>query len=172
MTPDLTRVVPVDRMAGEDQEDTASLNTMLQAAEGYITSRPWCARVQEAYWGLGVGGVVAVFLFRVSLTEIAIAKGWSDEWAWVVVGDLPPAYLVSEVLPNPACALQAYVVLLGRWVSAASKGQPVDDLIPVNVPATPEWAAKLGRRLEFLKNHILSEYESDLAQCRGINDVI
>jgi hypothetical protein len=37
-----------------------------------------------------VGGVVSTFLFRID------AEPNIDEWLWVVVGDLPSCYLVTD----------------------------------------------------------------------------
>ncbi|MGZ8695092.1 MAG: hypothetical protein ACXWYS_06600 [Gaiellaceae bacterium] len=56
-----------------------------------------------------------------------------------------------------------------RWVAAASAGEPVDDLIPVEtsdgaapIEATPERARELEGRLQYLEREILSEYADDL----------
>src|SRR5262249_36635486 len=131
---DVARVVPADRMRGDSQEDTALLRGMRADAERFLGSFAWCGGVTEAYFGLGVGGIVAVLLFRIRPAGAGV-----DEWLWVVTGDLPPAYLVTDQAPNPACALKGYIDLMREWVEAARSGRPVVDLIPVNVPPTPEW---------------------------------
>ena len=46
-----------------------------------------------------IGGVVAVFLFRID------GPPEVDPLLWVVVGDLPTAYLVTDDAPSPAIAL-------------------------------------------------------------------
>ena len=157
---DLTRLTPVSRMAGDDPTDTALLRDLLDRAEGYLRSFQWCERIEEAYFGLGVGGIVAVFLFRIRPTKPDV-----DEWLWVISGDLPPAYLVTDNAPNPASALQVYVELMGEWVDAVLGGRAVDHLIPVNVPPTAEWATNLQGRLKFLREEILSRHEEDLRAC-------
>jgi len=81
---------------------------------------------------------------------------------WVIVGDIPPAYLTCDQCPNPATALDGYIGAMLEWVDAAEKGEPVAELIPVNAPATRENAQRLKTRMSFLEENILSEYENDL----------
>lgn len=63
-------------------------------------------------------------------------------------------------------ALRGYVFEMDRWVHAVRHGQPLDDVIPVEVEPTIEHAEVLGRRLAFIETEILdaagSEIESDV----------
>lgn len=149
----VTEVVPLSRMKGDSRRDTSLLRAMYKEARDYTESFSWCRGVKGAYFGLGVGGVVAVFLFRIEPNKSNI-----DEWLWVVVGDLPSAYLVTDVSPTPAAALQTYVREMKKWVRAARSRRSVKELIPVNVPATRSWANRLRRRLEFLERDIVPLY--------------
>lgn len=148
----VTGVVVADKMRGDDPEDTRLLGGMLQTAKDYLFSFDWCSGVTKAYFGDGVGGVVAVFLMRI----IPARKG-IDEWLWVIVGDIPPAYLVTEGIRDPHEALAAYIEHRKEWVSFASQSKtPPKKIMPVDsVPPTAEWASKLDVRLETLKAHIL-----------------
>jgi len=74
---------------------------------------------------------------------------------WVVVGDLPPAYLAHEPGDSWQDALRGYAEEMGEWVSAVGAGASVDDLIPVNVPATREYADMLASRLEFIRTRLV-----------------
>jgi hypothetical protein len=150
---DFKKTVPVNLMRGDSAEDTALLREMLKEAETFLHSFSWCRSITESRFGLGVGGVVAVFLFKIVPVHADV-----DDWLWVVVGDLPPAYLVTDDNPNPASALEAYVAEMDAWVTAVESTQSVDDLIPVNVPATPENARQLRSRLEFLNSEIIPRY--------------
>ena len=73
-----------------------------------------------------------------------------DEWLWVIVGDIPPAYLVTDVCKNPAEALDAYTEQMSNWIALAREGKTSKQVIPVNLPATPEGAEYLRLRLELL----------------------
>jgi hypothetical protein len=97
--------------------------------------------------------VVAVFLFRIVPKQEGV-----DEWLWVVVGDLPSAYLVTDDNPTPASALEAYVAEMSAWVDAVENGRPVADLIPVNVPPTRENSQQLRNRLTFLSANVIPRY--------------
>jgi hypothetical protein len=126
---------------------------MLGEAKEYLAAFDWCESIEESYFGLGVGGIVAVFLFKIRPRHEGV-----DELLWVVVGDLPKAYLVTDDSPSPRLALETYVELMSEWVDAATKGQPVDELIPVNVAPTLENAKLLEGRLAFLSAKIIPLY--------------
>lgn len=157
MVIDFSKLKPVDEMKGDDEEDTKLLRKMFYEACEYLQSFSWCKDISESYFGLGVGNVVAVFLFRIIP---AVKK--ADEWLWVVIGDVPPAYLVTDDAPNPACALDAYIGEMEKWIKAVNTGRPVDKLIPVNVSATPTNAQLLQKRLDFIEHEILAYYPEDL----------
>jgi hypothetical protein len=97
-------VVPIKRMRGDDAEDTALLAQLESSALKYLSSFDWCSSVRDAYFGDGYGGIVAVFLFR-----IVPARPSTDEWLWVVVGDLPSAHMGTRDLKSPYEVLREYV---------------------------------------------------------------
>jgi hypothetical protein len=101
-------------------------------------------------------------IFGVFLFKIKPAKDFS-EWFWAFVGDIPPAVLSIGAGSNAAMALDAYLGEMDRWVEAVHEGESVEDLLPVNMPPTKEWADNLQRRLEFIGNKILlAEYRDQL----------
>jgi hypothetical protein len=156
---DLSKVTAADQIEGENDHETGELNSLLRQASEYLESFAWCGGIKAAYMGIGVGGVVGVFLFKITPIGEDV-----DEWVWVVVGDLPAAFITAEDAPNPACALDAYIGAMEKWVEAARTGASVNDLIPVNVPASPENAQRLDARLRFLDKEILANYREDLKQ--------
>jgi len=138
-------------MKGDSSEDTRLLKSMATEAKQYLLSFEWCREIKESWFGWGVGGVCAIFLF-----EIVPANRGVDSWFWVIVGDLPSAYLVLDGSPTPMKALDTYVELMQEWVDAVHEGKSTDDLIPVEAAATPENADLLQRRLVFLREKVLS----------------
>jgi hypothetical protein len=143
-------VVPVSETAGEDEAETTQLRAMETLARGFLGSFDWCREIREFYFGAGVGDVIAIFLAR-----IAPSRPDVDEFLWVVVGDVPPAYLVTDDSPTPKDALEGYIEEMRKWVTLAAQGESSPDVIPVNVPATPEWAETLGSRLDFIESRII-----------------
>ena len=156
-SPDLSKVVEWSKYLAAQQEDIAEMNSMYQEAVEFLELYDWCSEIKESFIGILYSGIVAVFLFRIVPSRMDV-----DQWIWVIVGDLPPAYLTTDECPNPATALDGYIGAMLEWVDAAQKGKSVAELIPVNVPATKKHAKMLKTRLEFLDERILSEYQDDL----------
>lgn len=148
--------VPLARMGeGEDADEVALLHDLLNEAQAYMRHFRWCRAIKSSHFGLGVGKIVAIFLF-----EIDHAEAPDDDLLWVVVGDFPPAYLVTlNGAASPEEALETYIELMGEWVQAVRQGQSVAGLIPVNVPPTLDYAEQLKGRLETLKAFFLPEDE-------------
>ena len=136
----------------EGEEDTRLIRGMRTEAERFLRSFSWCAEIVDSYYGqsVSVGGVAAVFLFH-----IVPAKDDIDEWLWVVVGDLSPAYLVTDDAATPEAALEAYIEEMTQWVEAVRSGNSLEDVIPVDAPADEEHAAMLESRLGFLRRNVL-----------------
>ncbi len=146
-------VVPLSRMAGDDEEDSKLLDVMASGAQKYIRCFPWCKDIREAYFGDGYGGIVAAFLFR-----IEPARAGVDEWLWVIFGDMPPAYLVTDECKSPSQALEKYIEEVSKWVELAKQGKSSKDVIPVYVPATIENAVDLEAGLRVLREVILPAF--------------
>jgi hypothetical protein len=47
-------VVPIERMAGDDEEDTALLKAMGRQATEYLMSFDWCVSIVDTYFGDGI----------------------------------------------------------------------------------------------------------------------
>jgi len=146
----ISGVVPVDRMFGDDAADTLRLEADLQSARQYLLGQTWCFGLRSMYFGAGLGSIVAVFLAELDLPASGV-----DEWLWIVVGDLPPAYLGVDGCPTPVAALAAYVELMKQWVDLAHKGKRSDQVFAVNMVPTPENALKLQKRLDVLTTTVI-----------------
>ena len=137
-------------MRGEDEEETLKLRKMETAARGFINGFEWCKGIREFYFGDGIGDVIAVFFTRIEPARLSV-----DEYLWIVVGDIPPAYLVIDTSPSPKASVGAYIAEMRNWVTLAKQGRTSEAVIPVNVPATPEWADALESRLNTLEQEII-----------------
>jgi hypothetical protein len=137
--------------------DVADAIEVRNFARAYIDSFRWCESIKSDYVGMLFPGIVSVFLFNINPARPDV-----DDWMWVVVGDIPSAYIACENAKNPAAALDAYIGAMEEWVAAAHAGDDVKNLIPVNVPPSIESAEHLQRRLNFLDSEILSRFRADL----------
>lgn len=149
MTVDMRGLVASEQMRGEDDEETSELQEFLQRARAFLESHRWCERITDAFFGFGIGGVVAVFLLRVEV------KGVGEQLLWCVVGDLPSAYLVTDHAKTAAAALEAYAGLMEDWVMAVRDGTGLRDVYPVDAPADEEHAAMLEDRMRFLRKNVV-----------------
>jgi hypothetical protein len=145
----VTGVIPIAEMRGENDEETDLLRAMSERAQQFLGEFAWCSAIREFYFGDGIGNVFAVFLARIQPSHSGI-----DEFLWVVVGDIPPAYLVTDACHTPKEAMEGYIEEMRRWVAAAYRGQTSKDIIPVNAAPTPESAKTLEQRLNTLERDI------------------
>lgn len=148
-------VVPTSEMHGESNEETLKLREMEFRARSFLSSFDWCQEIREFYFGDGIADIVAVFFARIESARPSV-----DEYLWVIVGEVPSAYLVVDASRTPREALEAYIGEMRKWVAVAQNGRHPDDVIPVNVPATPEWAEALASRLDFLEKKLIPHWPS------------
>jgi hypothetical protein len=154
---------PIELMTREDFPDEFEFEAFAdleRRARRFLTGQAWCAAVKRGYFDRGFSKV-AVFLY-----EIDPVRG-ADPEVWIIVGDLPPAYLDKLSCPDGADALDAYVYCMNEWVEAVLAGHPTDELIPVltaggatRVPETREFALELRERLEYIDRELLPLWQN------------
>jgi hypothetical protein len=152
-------LVPTENVSGDDEQDTVLLRNVADEAKQYISTFEWCDAVLDSYFGGGVGGIFAVFFFHIRSNRPEV-----DPWIWIVVGDIPPAYLPIADCKSPGEVFRTYVDGMSRWVELARKGQrgtAEQGVPPLNVPATPEWAEKLNQKLNGLTFAIKPIFEDE-----------
>jgi hypothetical protein len=165
----MATVIPESEMTAEmvedDPEGARLLKAQLVEAKAYLQSHKWCHAIKETYFGDGIGGVVAVFLFLVDAGSRRV-----DEWFWVVTGDLPSCYMVTDNAPNPALALEGYCELMEDWVDAVRAGDSLDDVYPVDAPATQENADLLDNRIKFLREEMIPLFQAAIDHVSSSTD--
>jgi hypothetical protein len=150
MQPDTTDMTPVSALANADLQQLADEPT------SFISAFRWCRNIHESFLAFGVVGIVGVFLFRIEPALIGV-----DEMHWVIVGDLPPAYLVCDKAPDWREALRCYVFEMRRWVEAARAGSSLHGIIPVRANPTREHADMLASRLDCIQDYMIDDLPFD-----------
>lgn len=145
----LHRLIPAEQLRGEDAGETEQLREMLREARRYLSEHEWYHGSVAEYLGFGVGGVVAVFLFQLA-DPIN-----SDDYLWVVQGDLPSAYFVTENAPTPAAALEVYCQLMEDWIEAVLAGVGLNEAFPVEAAPTTDNAKALKSRVSFIRRKLV-----------------
>jgi hypothetical protein len=132
--------------------ESTEVQELATRARSFVEGFAWCERVTGCSVGFAIAGVLGVF--RVEL--IPAQERGADPTVWVVVGDVPPAYLVFEEGDSWQDALRGYAEEMQRWVDAVRAGESRDDVIPVNVPPTEEHADMLASRLKFIRDQLVT----------------
>jgi hypothetical protein len=136
---------------GEDDEDTALLRGMAEEARDFVTAHDWCPPIRNLYLATGVGAVVALFLVDFAQQ----IPGSEDDSLWLVVGDLPFAYFVTENSGTPREALETYCRLMDEWIVAVANGGDLGEAYPVEAEPSIENARELQSRVDFLRTEII-----------------
>ena len=132
--------------------ESAEVRALATRARRFVESFAWCERVTDCVLGFAIAGVLGVF--RIDL--IPTPERGADPNVWVVLGDLPPAYLAFDEGDTWQDALRGYVEEMQQWVDAVRAGESLEDVIPVNVSATREHADMLATRLQFISERLVS----------------
>ena len=147
---DLAGVVPFSALleTETDPVEREYLVEMQAACASFLTDQSWVDDVRQLFWGTGFPPRLGVFL-----ANIGGADG-VDPWLWVILGDVPPAYLVTDMAKTPQAALTLYCDLRDEWVTAVREGLPLVDLMPVDVLPTRDHADMLAVRIATLRGFI------------------
>ena len=145
----MEELVAEEDVVGNSQSETRRLRAMVAEARAYICGFKWSPDNPKFYLAYGVGDVVAVTLAAFDRKIDGV-----DDRLWVVVGDLPSAYLVVEDSDCAREALSRYCDMMEDWVRAVEASSGFDNVFPVPAARTKENADLLRRRVEFLRSHI------------------
>src|SRR5688572_22387773 len=96
VTPDLSKVVDLNAYIEENQGSSEEIKDLYEEAVEFISYFSWLEGIKRAYAGLIHPGIVGVFLVNIDKLRDDV-----DDWLWIIVGDLPPAYLTCENCKNP-----------------------------------------------------------------------
>jgi hypothetical protein len=121
----------------------------------FLLAQSWCRAVRVLTLKKWIEGVLALLYAEIEPEP----QSGAAEAVWVVVGDLPPAYLDVPSVPAYREALEAYIALLEEWVEAVRSGEPIDELMPLYhryslapVPPTLRFAEMIALRIRFLQD--------------------
>jgi hypothetical protein len=137
--PDISAMIPVAKLFGPEVIELA------KEAESFLAGQRWCKTITGRYLAWALAPKVGVFYF-----QLEPVRNGDDKELWVIVGDLPPAYIVCDNAQTWQQALDAYAVEMMEWVKAVREGRSVDNVIPVNVPPNLEYADMLETRCNLI----------------------
>lgn len=138
------------------QEVTVSLNE----AKNYLSGFDWCLRIIDGWVAASFGYILNVFCFKIQPDN----KSCNDEFVWVIVGDIPPAYIDVVSAPTVSDALKTYINIIQDWVDNVNDGNSVEDCFPINVPQERKYAEMLAIRLKLLIEDYLPQIYEEYTQ--------
>ena len=139
-------------LIGADGEDNLLLHKMADEALSYIRSFTWCPPIKATYLAYGIGGIIAVFLVKFDEK----IQG-TDDCLWVIVGDLPSAYIVVEPQDSAREALERYCQLMDDWIKQVREKGDFKDAFPISVERTTVNADLLRSRVNFILDKIIPQ---------------
>ena len=145
-------MTPIEKIAQSNIEHADEVVDLSKRAKDYLGSMAWCNGIIGGWLAYASGYIIGVFYF-----EIMPSRKDAPRFVWVIVGDIPPAYLDVESCPNAKEAVEGYVGEMQEWIDRVLQGRPLDDsVIPVNVPAEAKWAEALQTRLKLIREIFLN----------------
>lgn len=131
-------------------EYVEEVKELAKEAYCYLLSFPWCLSINKGWLVYSCGYVIGLFYFEIVPD---VAKG-ADSHVWVIVGDLPSAYIDILSASSAHSALDLYIRLMEEWASKVNNGEDTSDCYPINVPETKEYADMLTIRMNLLKEAV------------------
>jgi hypothetical protein len=150
LNPEFTALVTLEVYIERYPGDAEDARKMYEGARAFLLGQSWVHRVGEILVAVVFPGIVAIFL-----AKVVVEPNNKHEFVWVLVGDIPPAFIGSECCRTPALAMEGYLGEMQAWVDAVRSGGSTADLIPVNTSETSDAADALQKRLDFLDGRIL-----------------
>lgn len=108
-----------------DERGIGSLGDFFPDGYQFLTAMPWHNGVVKSYFGGGLQGLVACFLFEIVSRDPKV-----DSMIWVVGGEVPWVYLVTDRAKNWVAALDLYVELANEWIEASTDDEREEKVFP------------------------------------------
>lgn len=157
---DFTDLIKISEMKNYDIEDLDDQLKLAKEAKAFLLEHIWCKHIKEGWYDRGWADKLAVFLFQI----IPDSEN-ADEFVWIIVGDLPSAYIDILSASNGACAIEAYTNIMEDWYDNVLQGKSVENCYPIGVPPTKEYGQMLQSRVEFIRDEILTMFDDELEGC-------
>ncbi|MDP3173057.1 MAG: hypothetical protein Q8M88_01315 [Phenylobacterium sp.] len=135
-------------------KETVLLERMRERAESYVRAFPWAPPIKAMLLAFGASEILALYLVRF---EHAI-EDTGDEELWVLVGDLPAMYFVTDHAERPSLALAVYCELAENWADAVLSNGDLSQVYPVAEP-TRDRANILLTTTTFIRAKIIPDLE-------------
>lgn len=141
----------IEKIADSELEYKDEVIDLVNEAVDYLKSFSWCKKISSGWLAKDFGYILCIFYFEIEPLEGSNA----DNNLWVIVGDLPPAYLDTIECNTPHEAVEIYCFLMEEWIESVKEGKPLENCYPISVEPTIEHANMLHSRIESIKRDYL-----------------
>lgn len=140
----------------KSKEEDVEFIALAEEANSFLKSHKWCESIKKQWLVAEWENLLIVFFF-----EIIPDSTDTDDRVWVIVGDLPPAYIDIQSATNETEAIQVYTEIMDDWVQCVKNRQSTEDCYPINVPPENKYAEMLDTRLQLIRKYILGKTSID-----------
>ncbi|HRF59063.1 MAG TPA: hypothetical protein PLH94_04005 [Fimbriimonadaceae bacterium] len=144
---DTTQMTRVDPTSDFDPR----IGVAAERASRFLAAHDWCQDILGVWYARSMQSLDVLYVqFRSDEAE--------TDHAWVVVGDVPPAYLDADDIKNAIQALHGYADEVQRWCDKVLGTDYEDPVMPLRDPASWELLPETeenARRLEVLVGRIV-----------------
>ena len=144
-------MINIEQISQSNIEHKDEVIELVEEAKQYLNSFSWCKQIISGLLVKSFGYILCIFLFEI---EPAKDSG-ADDKLWVIIGDLPSAYLDTIEYKTPHDALDIYCFLMEEWINNVRAGKSVKECYPVNVEPTLEHADMLDIRIQLVRSDFL-----------------
>ena len=139
-----------------EPSEVLEINELWKEAKQFVAAHRWCAAVKAQSLAFAAIPVLCVFLTDIHPLPPATSP------LWVIVGDIPPAYINADEATTVAEAIEDYCAAMKAWISAVREDGDLEKLIPVRergslvlTKGDGATADSLQRRIAFIEREIL-----------------
>jgi len=163
---DTQRMTPCEKLRESGIDDPETIVKLCGEAIRFVTCRPWCVALFKIYFDRGTD-FVSVFVCEIEVRKVG------PQSIWVIVGDVPPAILMSDI-ENGAEALYTYCYRLSEWVKKARRREDLRSEMPVLAKETYKPLrpgghvfAMIEERVRFIEEELLVQWRDEIPQLQG-----
>jgi hypothetical protein len=124
-------------------------------AQRYLMSFQWCKKIINGWLAKDWGYMLCIFYFEIEPAKNSEA----DNFVWIVVGDIPSAYIDIESAKDELEVLKVYTFLMNEWIRNVKQGKSVEDCFPIGVSPTIKHADMLSRRIAIIESDFITQLE-------------
>lgn len=132
--------------------DIKDIEKLAEMATEYLKAQTWCEQILKQFYCATWNDLFGIFYFEIAPSTINVDKN-----VWIVVGDVPPAYIDIESAQNECEVIESYIYIMRNWVDAVENNGNIANCFPINVPPTREFSEMLKIRLTLIEDEILPD---------------